>query len=46
MDLAREGQIDLLVDDVLGKYKSMSLREMKKHLKDVYSCMQSSKTVI
>lgn len=46
MDLAREGHIDFLIDDVLGKYKTMSLREMKKHIKDIYSCMLSSRTVI
>lgn len=46
MDLAREGHIDFLIDEVLGRYKSMSLREMKQHIKDVYSGMLSSRTVI
>ena len=46
LDLAREGHIDFLIDRVLGRYQTLSLREMKQHINDVYSSMLTSRTVI
>jgi hypothetical protein len=46
LDLAKQGNVDYLVDEVIDKYVGMDFREMRKHFYRTYKVLQGTLTML